>query len=492
MPAPGTLDGQSADFSFRILDARGYGGEIVATQVLFNNTGDCEVEGWQLGIVYDPRCVELADTACGDVEATASCGGPADFCAIVRRPADNGLALGFVVDYTAGCTLPPGVDYHVLTLYFRILDEWNCACTESPVGFADFLEVPSIHNSVVCRNEACRLFDENLTGASIHCRPLPACCAPACPPFPADGGLHYLAATSPGFRFTLDGLGTYHASTPGLQGTALILRSRRRLDEIDCPYIVTELTELALEGTVAGSGWRVVVTDNSKRRSSGVTRPWRSSQPDDFPARGELQLYFKILVYTEPHSDDPDLVLFNREPAILRNAICSWPPLGHLYPYEPAEPAALYEAGDPDGPPVGRALAALNFEFTKPPPPLFLRGDCNTDGTLDIADAIELLGYLFLGCHRCPACLAACDMNGDACEPGTRPELALGIADPIYLLSYLFLGGPGPPAPFPYCGTNPCSRDEPGRLGCEEYPEPACRLRAPELPELPPGGQGGG
>ncbi len=71
----------------------------------------------------------------------------------------------------------------------------------------------------------------------------------------------------------------------------------------------------------------------------------------------------------------------------------------------------------------------------------FLRGDCNADGTINLADPIYNLGYMF---GKVPSiCLDAQDTNDDG---------NVDIADIIYSLRYLFANGPSPPEPFPDCG----------------------------------------
>ncbi|MFN0059101.1 MAG: plastocyanin/azurin family copper-binding protein [Planctomycetota bacterium] len=74
---------------------------------------------------------------------------------------------------------------------------------------------------------------------------------------------------------------------------------------------------------------------------------------------------------------------------------------------------------------------------------LFIRGDTNSDGQIDVADPITLLGHLFLQEPE-PACTDAADATDD----GT-----LNIADAILQLSYLF-GGGTLPAPFPQAGAD--------------------------------------
>ncbi len=92
--------------------------------------------------------------------------------------------------------------------------------------------------------------------------------------------------------------------------------------------------------------------------------------------------------------------------------------------------------------------------------PVFHRGDSNTDGTVDISDAVAVLGYLFLGGSPL-RCLEAANANDDT---------YIDLSDGIYILNFLFTGGPVPPSPG--APPNPCGQD-PGRAeashGCQAY-----------------------
>jgi len=74
----------------------------------------------------------------------------------------------------------------------------------------------------------------------------------------------------------------------------------------------------------------------------------------------------------------------------------------------------------------------------------FVRGDLGGDGTVDISDAIHILGSLFLGQESRP-CPDAADGNDD----GT-----VDISDPVWILSNLFLGGADIPPPYPRPGPD--------------------------------------
>jgi len=89
----------------------------------------------------------------------------------------------------------------------------------------------------------------------------------------------------------------------------------------------------------------------------------------------------------------------------------------------------------------------------------FRRGDFNSDGTVDITDAISALGHLYLG-SAAPPCRSAADANDDG---------QLDVTDPVVLLTELFTNIPAPLIPPPgtfYCGIG--LRGDP--LGCESYP----------------------
>jgi len=86
----------------------------------------------------------------------------------------------------------------------------------------------------------------------------------------------------------------------------------------------------------------------------------------------------------------------------------------------------------------------------------FRRGDPNADGTIDLADAIFLLSFLFRS-GSVPSCEDAADANDDG---------DLDLSDPLALLAHLFAGTGPLPAPFRKCGVDPT----PDTLGCLLFP----------------------
>ena len=91
------------------------------------------------------------------------------------------------------------------------------------------------------------------------------------------------------------------------------------------------------------------------------------------------------------------------------------------------------------GPPVGGPGSALNYHAACQP---YIRGDTNTDGTVDVVDALYLLFYLFGGGLELVIADAA-DIDGNG---------STDIGDAVFLLSFLYLNGTPPPEPFPSHG----------------------------------------
>lgn len=73
----------------------------------------------------------------------------------------------------------------------------------------------------------------------------------------------------------------------------------------------------------------------------------------------------------------------------------------------------------------------------------FVRGNCNGDSGVNIADGIWILNELFQN-GPSGTCAAACDSNNDQ---------KYDAADAIYVIYYRLLDGPPPAAPFPECGA---------------------------------------
>jgi hypothetical protein len=88
--------------------------------------------------------------------------------------------------------------------------------------------------------------------------------------------------------------------------------------------------------------------------------------------------------------------------------------------------------------------------------PKFIRGDCNMDQSVDIADPAATMSHLFLGVYA-PECMDACDSNDDG---------VVDLADAVSTLRFLFKLGKVLPAPYPLAGSDPTPDIYGLDLGC--------------------------
>ncbi|MDD5110578.1 MAG: alpha/beta fold hydrolase [Patescibacteria group bacterium] len=199
------------------------------------------------------------------------------------------------------------------------------------------------------------------------------------------------------------------------------------------PDAVVEIADLTLVQGAFHENVAPIARPGANRaiEAEGTTTPVTldaasSTDADDDPL---------TFVWTLPQADDPavlDIAALGETPTLDL-------PLGG-YPF------TLYVRDPFDGIAEPQPLI-IEVEYQ------FWRGDANSDGKFNIADAVVTLSHLFLNPDQA-VCKDAADANDDN---------KVNIADPIYALSYLFLGGPRPPDPFAVVGLDPT----PDLLGCD-------------------------
>jgi len=120
---------------------------------------------------------------------------------------------------------------------------------------------------------------------------------------------------------------------------------------------------------------------------------------------------------------------------------------------DPPEPIHLIttETGERIGP---DSLGTMTFTLLSPRVP----GDCNQDGTVDLSDAICILGVLFTGTPPLFPC-----GDGSPSHPGNvalidwQPDGTVDLSDGIALLQFLFIGGNAHPLAVPGGETEECA-----------------------------------
>ncbi|MBI4585084.1 MAG: hypothetical protein HY717_13810 [Planctomycetes bacterium] len=94
----------------------------------------------------------------------------------------------------------------------------------------------------------------------------------------------------------------------------------------------------------------------------------------------------------------------------------------------------------------GNSILAGAVIYVVPPNGMndFVRGDFNSDGSVDLSDAVGLLLFLFTGGGP-PACLDAADADDSG---------KVDISDAVFILAFRFLGGARIPSPYPMAGPD--------------------------------------
>jgi PKD repeat protein len=179
----------------------------------------------------------------------------------------------------------------------------------------------------------------------------------------------------------------------------------------------------------------------------------------DFTSFRDRETYFEVGVIFElclappPACEIGDTVLPAGENQTILNLVfdvAETAPIGETSKVELANNLALSDILTvftlPTNFSVFPALTPSTVEIVPPDSePLFQRGDTDSNGIIEITDAIKMLNYLFLG-QPAPRCRDAADFN----DAGR-----IDITSPIALLNFLFLGGAQPAVPYPNKGYDP-------------------------------------
>ena len=245
---------------------------------------------------------------------------------------------------------------------------------------------------------------------------------------------------------TADGLEAYFSSIrPGGKGGMDIWVARRSSVDEDEPFTVFRNVE-----EVNTASWESVPSISA----DGLTLFWSDHFYDlgagSRPVRSGGSGLTDLWCASRASRQDPFGETVNLGSPINTGSHDSWP---RVSPRWPADGSVIYFSRC-----VNCDLNADIYQATwrvTPPPPsrIFRRGEANDDGTLNLSDAVFMLGFLFLGTVE-PGCLEALNANDDR---------AIDVSDAIGILGHLFLGTP-PMLP----GMGVCEPlDASAAFGCE-------------------------
>ena len=399
-----------AQYDLSLSSASGAPGSSADIQVLLDNNGD-DIQGWSFGVCHDGLALSLTAVVDGATTSTVKNGGPPDFNQ-VNVLAEEGFTVGVVICFTGCAVLPSatsGNELHVAT--YELI---GASDTTTDVDYCSTLGSPSVDILVV------------VGGQSI----LPS----------TSSGTIELVSGPPPFDFSA---GDYSLDYNGLTGEATVSISPMITENPDNPGFPNDT-----QGFSMG-----LSHDSTVLSLDSVT--WNSALgfDPDF-ANGDMGLADGWTIGVVYSFTGQNTLAFETSTAVLLvdySTVASG-----LIDLETPTTTALTWSNDLGSPPVANIVVVggssldpsltdgtvtLNPAYAPPDTP-FVRGNCNGDDRVDIADGIWILNEMFQG-GPAGTCVEACDANSDDMTD---------TADAIFVISYRLLSGPMPTAPFPECG----------------------------------------
>ncbi len=368
--------------------------------------------GWSIGICHDVNALNPTAAADGVTTLTINGGSPADFDQIniipnggATAPETSGVNQAVVIAFLGGVELSAGTDYEILEITYELSGPDAFAtvnyCSTTPGGA---FPVETVVTQV--------------GGASVSATLVP-------------NTIEVGAIFPPTFRLATD-----LTVAAGTTTDAAVTMDNPEFDIYGFSFGVTHdasivtLTEI-LPGTDTQTAEFFVV--------------------DNAPANGDGGVVAAILSLSAPlqligPGNDYEVAIFSYDVAGTA-AVDDVSALTFVdtLEAEAGSPAVelLVSFGEIGMVPVTDDGSILVTSIGGGGGPEFIRGDCNGDGSIDIADPVYNLQFLFVAGPQ------DCEVSQDTNDDG-----GVDIADPVYNLAALFTGGPAVPAPN-VCGVDP-------------------------------------
>ena len=386
------------------------------------------VQGWSLGVGHDPSVLSLLSSEAGDFTQIVNEGDEPQFLVIDDMPRGDvvGVTMAVVISFTEPITVPllseEDPDFELLRLSYAVVGDPTavdpCEPIETSVFFANDINVPEVQTVVTVNGSTAtpERIDAPITVRCPGSIEITRCEGDTENVFLewAFGGTptwdflflyrdgELLAELAPdATSYTDEGLEpgdfVYTVVTFAVEDPALPVLFFATCTATVIPVTIASITP-AIDSYVGGR--EVVITGTAFTTLEGTTV--------SFFAEGEEPLVLEVLeVVSETE---------------LRAIVPPSPRLGgYSIRLENERGAAeLFDA----------------FSYG------FIRGETNSDGVIDISDAINIVNSLFLGEGEI-LCLDAADTTDDA---------QIDISDAIRVFRFLFSGGAPPEQPHPEPG----------------------------------------
>jgi hypothetical protein len=365
--------------------------------------GPNNMAGWSFGVCNDTANITLNSSEQGSTTATVNNGNPPGFAQGNDFP--EGYTVGVVVDLLGAASLAPGTGYELQVGHYTAGANATLAST---IQFCNTLGSPPVDTVVVINGAS---ITPNQVGLDVEvAEPPPATFNYIAPNlsanFDAASGTGSLTAQ---FSIQEDAAGTGFPNNTqgfsmGVSHDASILEIVGTPTSLLTPEPEFNQTQALADGWTAGVVYSLL---------GGVFQVFDAALP-------VFEVEYAISGLAGAAETTTTLAFSNN---------LGTPPVANVVVVS----GLSLDASFVDG-------TVTLLPVTDTP---FLRGDCNSDLRLDIADGVWILNNLFLG-GPAGTCAEACDADSND---------ALSMTDAMWVFNYRLLSGPAPAAPFPNCGT---------------------------------------
>ncbi|MGE3166066.1 MAG: dockerin type I repeat-containing protein [Planctomycetota bacterium] len=411
----GTAIAQDPNLTLRVQSTSIAMGSSGTVAVTFDNTGASDVDGWSYGVCHNLAFVDILSAVQGSTTLTSNGGMMPGFQSLTVLPGE-GYTVGVVIDLFGIFKLAPGLGYELSVGTYQALgtlgDTTNiCIC--GTLGVPAVADVVVVGGASIIPTEVCGTV--SITGSN---------------PFiytASDETVEFDGVTGVAAGDTVISVSIADPNTIArdTQGFSMALRHD--------PAYLTPLGSQIMNGLAAmnmGAGPDFFVQNFNPANGPGFTVGVAYSLMGgvflQFPMAGEV-------VFELTYDVDATILAAPVEPGNPFTTDLTWDPALGSPPVE----NVVVVAGAAEPPSLFNGSVFLSPVYGVP----LIRGDCNDDGIVNIADTIWIIAQLFDN-GPVSTCTAACDPNGDG---------GLDTSDAIYDFNYLFLMGPPPVAPFPDC-----------------------------------------
>ncbi|MEM7168221.1 MAG: hypothetical protein AAF581_22430 [Planctomycetota bacterium] len=384
------------------------GGQATGTVTLDNTFGD--VQGWSFGVCTDSTAVTVASVIEGSTTATVNGGMVAQFLALNAmpinvNPADSGWTMGVVVDFFSVNSLPIGMDYEVAMATYDLLTVGTSNAT-----FCDVLGTPEVETLIVVAG-----------GSQI--------------PTQNAGTIEGVNAPSIVVDFTA-GDATVTFGSSNIPGTVNVTMENLNDAVQGYSFGLTHdeakltITDINMTGTVGetsngGAGPDFFAPTLAPIGGGGATLGVviSLSPPfEDIPT-GTAQSIANFVYEAGPSANNGDTVAIDFSGTLGDPAV------------------ALVAVVDGNTVDPGTTGGTVTLEESMMVTRSFVRGDANADGTVNIADGVWIINFLWLQGPASP-----CEEAGNANGQGN-----VDTSDAMYIFMWRLLDGPAPTGAFPNC-----------------------------------------